>query len=912
MLVVHGQDTSSDEKQTEPDTDVLREPGPLTPRSTSDGAKPQTIATKAKEQLGKEEPPTVRMGVDFLLAPRSHQPDDDETAVASLETDNKCRSQPGRAAAATAGSQTLPAKSEGGEAQRQKSPETKQGGAAIDKGDDRMPKEHGVKSYWQPQPVDDNPTSPSYAARDRERGTGISGRGGLHTFSEELSSGDQKTEEIITEKGVSATAAVVSLGEARRREELMMPPPINLPGKLGLTPSPPMQETVQNTQFRDPLSTPAIHASPATAMMGLLDPIEPMFIPDGGATTLGMVVMGSGSTSGGSEASPSCGTRTGPGNTASPIPPMSNISTAATALDMMTGGVAEDPKHQQQQSQYGQDGGRKKQQQSLANAQSYQIGNCNTQSKQCSQMNELKPGDGPRKFPNGPSISSSTAADTAAHTAAVAAIATSGGLGSGVGGIPNHKHDQNNKYNGTYNNHANAKHSSSSLTPRTVMSGPAGGGGMGGYDFGSFDTMGYGAACGIIGLDTQGLLPPGAGGDSGPGGGCTSAVGGSGSGAMGSGGHLSLFGAGAGAGSGALAIGGAATSWGDVAGMSNSAGMGRAGGQHGSGHVGCGKVLSTQLGGLAGESLGGLGSLGPLGSLSVFGGGGFGGNGLLMGVGGLTASTAGIPLPPLHPPHPNSHFGMAPALAGTSAAAAAAAQSGATTGRGFESAVTGRGTRMGVGSASSGPGRRRGAGVRTGATRTIVRGSRGGGRGGAVTRGRLGRIGGVDAADGMGRVDDGSGSRVGTGRGIRGVVRGSRELSTKTGPGSRAASTKTGSGLDSGNGNGNGIGNGRKTGADKGVSDCAGNGGRRLFPCTQCGFEFGMRSNLKRHISTVHEDQRGFRCDVCGASFGLKQNLVTHVRVKHERRRPFSCDTCGLKFGYKQVLQNHVRNIHSK
>lgn len=91
----------------------------------------------------------------------------------------------------------------------------------------------------------------------------------------------------------------------------------------------------------------------------------------------------------------------------------------------------------------------------------------------------------------------------------------------------------------------------------------------------------------------------------------------------------------------------------------------------------------------------------------------------------------------------------------------------------------------------------------------------------------------------------------------------------------------------------------------------AGGEGKRLFPCGQCGFVFGMRSNLKRHISTVHEDRRGFRCGICAASFGLKQNLVTHVRVKHERRRPFACETCGLTFGYKQVLQNHVRNIHA-
>lgn len=84
----------------------------------------------------------------------------------------------------------------------------------------------------------------------------------------------------------------------------------------------------------------------------------------------------------------------------------------------------------------------------------------------------------------------------------------------------------------------------------------------------------------------------------------------------------------------------------------------------------------------------------------------------------------------------------------------------------------------------------------------------------------------------------------------------------------------------------------------------------KKFQCEQCGAIFGMKSNLKRHVLTVHEDRRGHQCQICGAAFGLKQNLATHVRVKHEKMRPFQCDACGANFGYKQVLQNHRRNIH--
>lgn len=85
---------------------------------------------------------------------------------------------------------------------------------------------------------------------------------------------------------------------------------------------------------------------------------------------------------------------------------------------------------------------------------------------------------------------------------------------------------------------------------------------------------------------------------------------------------------------------------------------------------------------------------------------------------------------------------------------------------------------------------------------------------------------------------------------------------------------------------------------------------KKTFSCEQCGFLFGMRSNLKRHVHTVHEDRRTFSCNICNSAFGLKQNLATHIRVKHEKQRPFQCDVCKQSFGYKQVLQNHRRNIH--
>eukprot|EP00172_Hildenbrandia_rubra_P000725 Plantae.Rhodophyta-Hildenbrandia_rubra.ctg13992.p2 GENE.Plantae.Rhodophyta-Hildenbrandia_rubra.ctg13992~~Plantae.Rhodophyta-Hildenbrandia_rubra.ctg13992.p2 ORF type:complete len:206 (+),score=32.22 Plantae.Rhodophyta-Hildenbrandia_rubra.ctg13992:912-1529(+) len=85
----------------------------------------------------------------------------------------------------------------------------------------------------------------------------------------------------------------------------------------------------------------------------------------------------------------------------------------------------------------------------------------------------------------------------------------------------------------------------------------------------------------------------------------------------------------------------------------------------------------------------------------------------------------------------------------------------------------------------------------------------------------------------------------------------------------------------------------------------------RRYACKRCPSKFAIRSNLKRHVKTVHFDIRAYECCVCHATFGLKHNLRTHVRAKHERRRPFACEDCGATFGYRQVLNNHRMNIHN-
>ncbi len=59
----------------------------------------------------------------------------------------------------------------------------------------------------------------------------------------------------------------------------------------------------------------------------------------------------------------------------------------------------------------------------------------------------------------------------------------------------------------------------------------------------------------------------------------------------------------------------------------------------------------------------------------------------------------------------------------------------------------------------------------------------------------------------------------------------------------------------------------------------SGKGGRRRsaagrpvaqFHCPQCNAPFGQRSNLNKHVRTVHENQRPFQCDQCESALVIR------------------------------------------
>ena len=57
------------------------------------------------------------------------------------------------------------------------------------------------------------------------------------------------------------------------------------------------------------------------------------------------------------------------------------------------------------------------------------------------------------------------------------------------------------------------------------------------------------------------------------------------------------------------------------------------------------------------------------------------------------------------------------------------------------------------------------------------------------------------------------------------------------------------------------------------------------FPCESCDKNFTLKINLKRHIKSIHEENRSFKCTVCEKTFKQKSNLKIHFSSVHEKKK---------------------------
>ena len=80
--------------------------------------------------------------------------------------------------------------------------------------------------------------------------------------------------------------------------------------------------------------------------------------------------------------------------------------------------------------------------------------------------------------------------------------------------------------------------------------------------------------------------------------------------------------------------------------------------------------------------------------------------------------------------------------------------------------------------------------------------------------------------------------------------------------------------------------------------------------CLICNKIYSNRSEMKRHVKSVHEAKKPHKCPICGYSCSKRSNLTRHVKSVHEGKKPHKCSICDYRCSIKPTLKVHVETVH--
>ena len=71
-----------------------------------------------------------------------------------------------------------------------------------------------------------------------------------------------------------------------------------------------------------------------------------------------------------------------------------------------------------------------------------------------------------------------------------------------------------------------------------------------------------------------------------------------------------------------------------------------------------------------------------------------------------------------------------------------------------------------------------------------------------------------------------------------------------------------------------------------------------------------LKSTLKKHVESIHENKESYECPNCDYSFSLKGNLKRHIKSVHENRKPNKCSICEYSCYESRNLKVHIESVH--
>ena len=87
---------------------------------------------------------------------------------------------------------------------------------------------------------------------------------------------------------------------------------------------------------------------------------------------------------------------------------------------------------------------------------------------------------------------------------------------------------------------------------------------------------------------------------------------------------------------------------------------------------------------------------------------------------------------------------------------------------------------------------------------------------------------------------------------------------------------------------------------------------KKSYQCEICLKSFGKSAHRRRHINTVHSNQRDHKCEYCEMDFKHKDHLTAHKKFKHGEyiEQKHKCDKCEKSYKSEVNLESHLRIVH--